>query len=411
MVVKEGYKQTEVGIIPEDWECKLTEAILQNNIVNIKIGPFGSQLKKEYLSEYGKYKVYGQENVYKNDFTIGTRFINKEKYLELRSCELQQGDIVISMMGTIGHCSIVPEKIQAGIMDSHLIRLKINKDCVYPPYIKYCIAESESIQKQIRNLSVGGIMAGLNSNIVKQLFFCIPPLPEQKAIATALSDIDGLIDSLYKLIEKKKKIKQGAMQELLTGKRRLEGFSIEWVEKKLGDIASVTMGQSPDSRYYNTMQKGLPLVQGNADLKNRNTIIRNYSTQITRVAQARDIIMTVRAPVGYIGKATNDCCIGRGVCSIRYENDYLYYYLIYIESNWNKLSAGSTFDSVSSNDVKDLRISIPSTIEEQTAIANILSDMDSEIEKLQAKLDKYKAIKQGMMHELLTGKTRLLEGA
>lgn len=181
----------------------------------------------------------------------------------------------------------------------------------------------------------------------------------------------------------------------------------DWEVRKIGEIAEITMGQSPDSKFYNCQNIGMPLIQGKADINNRKTLIRNYTSQITKIALKDDIIMTVRAPVGYIGKATVDCCIGRGVCSIRYKNNFLYHYLIYIENSWNKLSKGSTFDSVNSTEVKELKLKLPRNIEEQQAIAEALSDVDSLIASLEKLINKKQKIKQGTMQELLTGKKRL----
>ncbi|MEW6327863.1 MAG: restriction endonuclease subunit S [Thermodesulfobacteriota bacterium] len=176
----------------------------------------------------------------------------------------------------------------------------------------------------------------------------------------------------------------------------------------MGEIAVVIMGQSPSSANYNSQGLGLPLVQGNADVDNRKTIIRFFTSEITKKCFSGDIIMTVRAPVGEISKAVFDACIGRGVCAIRYRNEYLYYYLINQEATWAKLSKGSTFDSVNSADVKALEINLPKDELEETRIATILSDMDAEISALETKLAKYKQIKQGMMQELLTGRIRLV---
>jgi type I restriction enzyme S subunit len=168
------------------------------------------------------------------------------------------------------------------------------------------------------------------------------------------------------------------------------------------------MGQSPKSEFYNFNGIGLPLVQGNADVENRKTIIRIFTSNITKRGRKGSIIMSVRAPVGEISKATFDCCLGRGVCAISYKNDYLSHYLIYFEKSWAKLSTGSTFDSVNSAQVINLQIPIPTEDDEQTAIATVLNDMDFEIEELEKKLDKYRMIKQGMMQVLLTGKIRLI---
>lgn len=181
---------------------------------------------------------------------------------------------------------------------------------------------------------------------------------------------------------------------------------VDWEVKRLGEIATITMGQSPSSTYYNTEFEGLPLIQGNADLVNRKTVQRIFTKQVTKRCKEGDIIVTVRAPVGKVGKATFDACIGRGVCAISYTNDYLYYYLMHIEEHWEKLSRGTTFDAVNSSDIQALLIPIP-PLPEQKAIAKVLSDIDELIESIEKLIHKKKQIKQGAMQELLTGKKRL----
>jgi type I restriction enzyme, S subunit len=169
------------------------------------------------------------------------------------------------------------------------------------------------------------------------------------------------------------------------------------------------MGQSPKSSCYNTKGQGLPLIQGNADILNRQTIKRIFTTEITKRGKYGDIIMSVRAPVGEIARAVFESCIGRGVCAIRYDNDFLYHYLIWRESDWVGLSKGSTFDSVNSADIRSFKLFIPNEPQEQIEIANILSDMDAEIGSIESKLSKTRQLKQGMMHELLTGRIRLVD--
>jgi type I restriction enzyme S subunit len=176
----------------------------------------------------------------------------------------------------------------------------------------------------------------------------------------------------------------------------------------LGDVAEIVMGQSPISQFYNTKGKGLPLIQGNADIINRKTVKRVFTEQITKRGYTGDILLSVRAPVGHVGRATFDICLGRGVCAIRYPNDYLYYYLIFLEPAWEKFSKGSTFDSVNSADISAVEISLPEDENEQRAIAAVLTDMDAEIAALEARREKVRQVKQGMMQVLLTGKVRLV---
>jgi type I restriction enzyme S subunit len=201
------------------WEEKfIPEVINRNN--GIKIGPFGSALKKELLVASG-YKVYGQENVFERDMNVGTRYINREHFTKLRSCELNKGDFIISMMGTIGKCMIVPPKFEQGIMDSHLIRLRLNDELIDANYLLHYFSSSVLLN-QVNTFSVGGIMAGLSSAIIKQISIPLPPRKEiQTQIAQILTDMDNEIQGLESKLEKYKMLKQGMMQSLLTGKIRL----------------------------------------------------------------------------------------------------------------------------------------------------------------------------------------------
>jgi type I restriction enzyme S subunit len=223
--------------------------------------------------------------------------------------------------------------------------------------------------------------------------------------------VDSLLTALDTLIAKKRLIKQGAMQELLTGKKRLRGFSGEWKVRNLGDLANIIMGQSPDSRYYNYESIGVPLIQGNADIQNRFTIQRVWTTQITKSCSKGDLILTVRAPVGAVGIATENSCVGRGVCALlpaNIDRDFLYHALVFRENDWKALEQGSTFTSANSKQIGEFPVSVSTSVKEQTSIAEILSNMDAEITALEARRQKTSLLKQGMMQELLTGRIRLV---
>jgi type I restriction enzyme S subunit len=287
--------------------------------------------------------------------------------------------------------------------DILVIRSDIRR--VFGPFLSYIIRHEEN---QVLRLVTGSTVYHLYGSDMKKFVLSLPPIPEQRAIATALSDVDALLGSLERLIAKKRDLKQAAMQQLLTGQTRLPGFHGEWELKRLGDVVEIVMGQSPSSSNYNTKGAGLPLIQGNADINNRETIKRIFTTQITKRGKSGDILMSVRAPVGEISRAIFDVCLGRGVCAIRFDNDFMYHCLIYLEPTWAKHSKGSTFDSVNSADVKALEVNLPTDTSEQTAIAALLTDMDAELAALTQRLAKTRALKQGMMQELLTGRTRLV---
>lgn len=309
--------------------------------------------------------------------------------------------VVTGRSGTIGSLIFVEEDYFPH--NTTLWVVNFNGNCEKFIYYLYHLIDWQKY-------STGSGVPTLNRNDIHELRIFMPTdIFEQRAIASVLSDTDKYITALEKLIAKKRAIKQGAMQELLTGKRRLPGFEGDWVEKPLCEIAdNIIMGQSPDSQYYNIKRIGLPLVQGNADIKDRVTIMRFFTSVITKQCNKDDFIMTVRAPVGNVAKADFECCLGRGVCAIK-GNDYIYQLLIYFEPGWEAMSTGSTFDSISGNELREVKFNLPASKKEQAAIATLLSDMDAEIDALTSKLKKARQIKQGMMSELLTGRIRLIQ--
>jgi type I restriction enzyme, S subunit len=429
-LTKSKYKQTEVGLIPEDWFIFTTIEAAKNSEAGIKIGPFGSALKKELLVKQG-FKVYGQENVFDKDAEIGDRFITQEHFRKLRSCELIPGDFIISMMGTIGQSMILPRNIQPGIMDSHLLRIRLDEAKVFPNYFEHIFSSSISLN-QVKKLSVGGIMDGLSSKIVKRVQYPFPPtLTEQKAIAEALSDVDELIANLYKLIVKKKAIKQGAMQQLLTppnkGGKRLPGFSGEWEEINLGESATLKarigwQGLTTDEylstgKYY--LITGTDFKNGFIDWDNCVFVEKDRYVQDKNIQVAPDDVLVTKdgtiGKVAFIDKINMPTTLNSGVFVIRpirqsYHPRYFYYILMseHFRDFLGKLTAGSTISHLYQKDFVNYTFPAPKNIDEQEAISEILFDMDIDISALTEKKKKYQDIKQGMMQELLTGKTRLV---
>ena len=241
----------------------------------------------------------------------------------------------------------------------------------------------------------------------------LPPIDEQKRIVKVLEIWDLVIEKLERKIVVKEHIKKGLMQQLLTGKKRLPGFDGEWEKKTLEKIANVKMGQSPKSEYYNELDDGIPLIQGNADIKKQKTISHIFTSACTKIANFDDVILTVRAPVGEIGIVNQkEICIGRGVCSITANNknsqDMIFYLLSYFKQQLRRFEQGSTFTAINSTDVKGFKIEIPK-LKEQKAIAEILTTADEEIEVLRKKLDILKDQKKFLLNNLVTGQIRVPE--
>lgn len=377
---RRGYKQTAVGVIPLEWSA---ESI--SNLASITTG-----------------KRNTQDKVEDGAFPF---FVRSQTVERINSYSFD-GEAVLTAGDGVGTGKVF--HYIKGKFDFHQRVYKISdfRDDVDGFY--FYLYFSSHFYDRIMSMTAKSSVDSVRLEMIADMQIPVPPVPEQRAIAAAVADVDVVIASLDELIAKKRDIKTAAMQQLLSGRRRLPGFRGDWVTKLLGDVAGIVMGQSPRSAFYNTRGVGLPLIQGNADIADRRTVARIFTTEITKRCSAGDLIMSVRAPVGYISKAVFEACLGRGVCAIRYPNDYLYHYLIGREAGWARLSKGSTFDSVNSADVKALEIYLPSDEDEQTAIAAVLSDMDNDLASLEARRDKTKALKQGMLQQLLTGHIRLI---
>jgi type I restriction enzyme S subunit len=208
-----------LGQIPKHWEIKKLKYLLSDN-KGIKIGPFGSSLKAEFITNTG-YKVYGQENVITDDFGIGYRYIDENKFAELFNYELFPGDVIITMMGTTGKSKVVPAGISRGVMDSHLLRMRFNCKAA-PQYVSFLINDSFYIYTQLKILSKGSIMEGLNSTIVCSLLIALPPKDEQKIILqylnNKLSEINLILYKEKKGIELLKEYRNTLIPEAVTGK-------------------------------------------------------------------------------------------------------------------------------------------------------------------------------------------------
>lgn len=225
-----------LGEVPGHWELKRVRYLIQQSYDGMKIGPFGSQLTSQMLAGSG-YKVFGQENVIADDFTRGDRFISEEKFQELNVYEIKPGDILITMMGTSGRCAIAPDNITTGIMDSHLLRMRVTDSFIKPQLLQLLIDESPYVAHQIRILGKGSIMHGLNSSIIRDLLIALPSLQEQTTILSFLyretAKIDALIAEQQRLIELLKEKRQAVISHAVTKGLNpdapMKDSSIEWL--------------------------------------------------------------------------------------------------------------------------------------------------------------------------------------
>lgn len=211
-----------IGEIPEGWEVNKAKYLFEEGENGIKIGPFGSALKGKTLEE-GPYKIYNQANLIQGNFSLDRHFVSEETYDELSGYIISAGDVVFSMMGTIGKCSIIPDDLPQGIMDSHLMKTRLNNKML-PKYFQYVYDKDNSpiVIEQLLCKSNGSIMNGLNSSIVKNLYLPLPNIDEQQQISDYLdkkcAEIDSVIKANEDTIKKLKQYRQSIIYEAVTGK-------------------------------------------------------------------------------------------------------------------------------------------------------------------------------------------------
>ncbi len=385
-MIETKFKQTEVGSIPEDWvvipisflgNVKMCKRILKNQTTEIgeipfyKIGTFGKS-PDAYITR----ELYEQY---------------KEKYSYPR-----KGTILISAAGTIGRI-VVFDGNDAYFQDSNIVWIDNSETIVLDEYLYYYFSV---IKWQTEN---GGIVTRLYNDNLKSTFLAYPKdKQEQHHISEALSNIENLISSLSKLIEKKQLIKQGAMQQLLTGKKRLPGFDGEWKEYELGLIVNIQRGSMLKSSEY--LFGNIPVIAGGTTPAGFHNVANRRGRTITISASG--------ANAGYISYykepifATDCSTISEGD---DYYIDFIYYSLLFNQKEIFRLQTGGAQPHIHPKDIAPLKVAIPCTYDEQMAIANILTTMDNDIESLKEEREKYVHIKEGMMHKLLTGQIRLIK--
>ena len=403
MELKKGYKRTEIGVLPEEWT----------------IVTYGDAFDLLSTATYSRaFQVKGGAVKYIHYGDIHTKF---DHFLFAESGELptipqdlrksytyvQHGDIVMAdasedYEGVGKSVEVVNPNANPIIAGLHTYLLRDTDENFADGFRAY-ISEGSLVKGAFQRLQTGMKVFGVSKANLVTIPIPVPPKPEQRAIAQTLQDVDQLLQALEQRLAKKEAIKRGAMQRLLTPG---EG----WEESQLQYLVDIVMGQSPNSIYYNTEEAGLPLIQGNADIKNRESIRRTWTSIASKKCRKGDLLLTVRAPVGHIAIASFDSCLGRGVCSIQphsVDKKYLYYCLIHLEENWLKLEQGSTFTSANSEQIGQLEVAYPDR-QIQTQIATILTDFDTELDRLRDRLHKYRQLKRGLMQQLLTGKIRLV---
>ena len=410
-----GFKQTEVGLIPEEWEVRPLASIC-SSITD------GTHYTPHYVSD--GIPFYSVENVTADNFA-DTKFITQKEHDTLiKRCRPKKGDILLTRIGSLGDTKLIDWDVDASIYVS-LALLKPN-GLVDTEYL-YRYTKSEAVVRSVEKRSLlNATPKKINMNEIGEIPIPVPATAtEQEAIAEALNDACTLIESLEQLITKKRAIKQGAMRELLTGKRRLPGFNGEWRRETIGQVAEVKtgpFGSALHERDY--VSDGTPIITvehlGDAAVMHRNLpqvsesdrrILGAYSLQLfdivfSRVGSVDRNALIRELEVGWLFS-------GR-LLRLRFNQEVAFppFFSHYFQTEPFKgrvrsVAVGQTMASLNTRLLGGVMVEMP-PLEEQCAIAAILSDMDDEITSLETRLAKARQIKQGMMQELLTGRVRLL---
>lgn len=334
---------------------------------------------------------------------------------ELVNNGANQGDVFFTRtsetLEEIGLASVLLEHIDNCVFSGYVLRGRPKTNDVLPKYWAHSL-RTPNIRNEIKKKSSMTTRALTSGKSLSAVEYTYPPQKEQGNIIKILDTWDKSIQKLTQTIALKREVKKGLMQKLLTGESRLPGFSGVFVNNRLDDVANIIMGQSPTSDTYNEKEIGLPLIQGNNDIKHRKTIKRIWTSKPTKIAEKGSIVMTVRAPVGLIGRASEKICLGRGVCAmnaVSINENYLYHYLISYEKQWAKYEQGSTFTAVNGKDIRNLEVVYPSSTDEQLAIALVLESADSELRLLTRKLKVLAEQKKYLLNNLVTGQIRTPE--
>lgn len=427
MEVRKGYKKTEVGIIPEDWELIPFDKIFSFHST--------SNYSKAQMSEENEVGCihYGLIHAISNtqyNLKNGIKFYitsEQAKYEYVRDGDVIMVDASEDFEGVNKSVEVygINDKKYISGLHTYLLR---DKNTVLADNFRGILLNSKLVKNQMLSLAVGMKVFGVSKTQLVKVKLPLPPtIEEQKAIAEALSDIDELIEALDKLIEKKEYIKKGAMQELLTGKRRLPGFAGKWEEKRLGDLGftynGLTGKTKVDFEDGNSCYIPFLNVLNNTFIRTSNlekVMIKSGEIQ-NKVSMGDLLFNTSSESPEEVGMASvlqesfenlylNSFCFGYRIIDQTSVNSPFLSYLFRSSVGrriMTSLAQGSTRYNLSKTKLLKVSIRLPE-IQEQKAIAGVLTNMDEEIEKLKIKREKTKQIKEGMMQELLTGKTRLV---
>lgn len=412
--IKQGYKMTEVGVVPEDWSVQpLKNALLRGRLggnypnteqdTSCPLMKMGNLARGSFVFDKVEYVCDGQQLAPEHRLKYGDVLLNTRNTLDL-----------------VGKVAIWRGELPLAYYNSNLMRLEFSPEILCSSeYANYALNHDSAIGR-LRAVATGTTsVAAIYTRDLLELFFPIPPKDEQLRIGEALSDVDALITGLEQLIAKKRNIKQAAMHQLLTGQKRLPGFSGEWEVRRLGGIADLKQGYPFKSEWYTELGDFKIATIANvqdgwmkADEFNKISITPDDLQSHHRL-KVGDIIVSMTGNVGRVCRVSEggwllNQRVGKivplGVCP-----EFLSFSLSLpsFSNSMMSMAKGGAQGNLSSSDIKSYEFCMPTSLDEQVAIANFISNMSADLEALKTRRDKTIQLKQGMMQDLLTGRIRL----
>ena len=451
----ETYKDSGLewlGMVPEHWKVMPIKYVLEQSNEGIKIGPFGSTLTGKVSTEH-PVRVYGQWNIVGKDFNASKNFVTEETYHELSSYQISANDILISMMGTVGKCAIIPETADKGIMDSHIVKVRLDNNKILPKYFYYIYDKdcSKVIIEQIQCNKRGSIMDGLNSSLIKNFVIALPHLSEQRAIVSYLDHkvgkIDALISEKEKMVEDLKAYRSSLITETVTkGLNKgveMKDSGLEWLGMvpehwkvmpikyvleqsnegiKIGPFGSTLTGKV--STEHPVRVYGQWNIVGKDFNASKNFVTEEtYHELSSYQISANDILISMMGTVGkcaIIPETADKGIMDSHIVKIRLDKNKVlpeYFYYIY-DKDCSKViieqiqcnKRGSIMDGLNSSLIKNFVITLP-PLSEQRTIASYLGQkvgqIDTSISELEHQLSDLKFYKSSLVTEAVTGKIDL----
>ena len=395
-MIETKFKNSEVGLIPEDWEY----VVIGDISTLIQTGPFGSQLHQSDYITVGTPVVMPKDLVDGRISDTSIACVSKENVERLKRHKIKDGDFLFARRGDVGRCALTSKKEVGWLCGTGCFRVSIDKKKCDINYLYYQLQRKETVE-WIVSKAIGSTMLNLNTSILSQVPFVQPELlTEQSHIAKALSDIDDLIATAKKLTEKKRNIKEGVMQELLSGKRRLPGFTGKWREYKLGDVLSYEQPSKYLVSSTEYAEAGIPVLTAG------KTFVLGYTFEDYGIYDNLPVIIfddfvTESKYVDFPFKAKSSAM---KMLRLRNEENILKVVFEIMQRIKFPMTEHKRYWI---SDYSKIKIQLPSP-EEQKAILKVIDGFDDEILVLENSLTKYQSLKQGMMQQLLTGKIRLI---